>query len=542
MNGSTTTGASSFGIVGIIVLSLIAVLALIGALKGRRRGFLRQTVRTLTVVLALVVAFFAIRIIQNAIASWFYQQTPESLISMIEGFGVNLGEFRTIASGISTKTVEYIVAIPLYLVVLPILFVAVFLVANIITAIIHKILCKLLRLRKWKKKCFLSKLLGFLIGAAQGAFVAIICLSPFIGLASTISGAVNDMPAGDAKTEVLKMYDKNLKPYTEDASVALIDGLGAGMIYDSLTTATVGGSTHDMSTEIAGPALKLISAATKLVGINWQDMTEEDKTTLNILVEVADESPYTATILADLLSTLSGAYSQGTAGVESNGLAKELVVEILAVFDGINEKELPGTLAVVRDVFFMLSDEGAVSALGDSTADLTRISDIFAGKDASGKTLIDRLTLKLKENTRTASLVSTITKISVTAMSQNMSGLGGVEVNEETYEKVKDGLSDVVNISKNDYATDEEYVGAISDSLNTTFVDNGIVLDKSVVDDMAQHVADNYGDKENLSDEEIDSIILSYYSAYLESQSSGTTPDIPGLPDLPNTPEIPDQE
>ncbi|MBR5139835.1 MAG: CvpA family protein [Clostridia bacterium] len=532
MNGSTTTGASSFGTVGVIVLSLIAVLALIGALKGRRRGFLRQTVRTITVVLAVVIAFFAIRIIQNIISSWFYAQTPESLISMIEGFGLNLGDLGTIAEGISTKTVEYIVAIPLYLVVLPILFVAIFLVASIITAIIYKILCRIFRLRKWNKKRFLSRLLGLLIGAAQGALVAVICLSPFIGLASTISGAVNDMPAGEAKTEVLKIYDKNLKPYTEDASVALLDSLGAGMIYDSLTTATVGGATHNMSTEIAGPALKLISAAVRLADINWQDLTEEDKTTLNILIEVADESPYTATILADLLSALAGAYRNGTAGIESNGLAKDLVVELLAVFEGINEKELVATLSVVRDVLFMLSDEGAISTLGDSTADLTRISDIFASKDDSGKTLIDRITEKLKESDRTASLVSTITKISITAMSQNMSGLGGVEVNEETYEKVKDGLSDVVNISKDDYATDEEYVGAISDSLNTTFVDNGIVLDKSVVDDMAQHVADNYGDKETLSDEEIDSIILSYYSAYLESQSSGTTPDIPGLPDI----------
>ena len=104
----------------------------------------------------------------------------------------------------------------------------------------------------------------------------------------------------------------------------------------------------------------------------------------------------------------------------------------------------------------------------------------------------------------------------------------------------REGSEIEVSIKKDEYETEEEYVGAISDSLNSTLVDNGIELDKALVDDMAQHVADNFGDKENLSDEEIDSIILSYYAAYLENQNSGTLPELPDIPNLPEIPEIPD--
>ena len=528
MNSSQSSGAT-FGTVGIFIFLFIAALMLVGALLGRKRGFLRQTVRTVTVILSLLISFLLISIVKGSVENWLSSQTSDSLISTLEGFGLDLVDLKSVLSGISSSTVEHILAIPLYLVVVPIIFVAIFVVVSLLMGLVHLLVCKLFRFHKWNHKKLLSKLSGLAIGAVQGLLVAVVCLSPFVGLASTISTAVSDMPAGEAKNEVLKIYDENISSYTEDEGVKVVNSLGAGLIYKSLATATVGGNTHDMSTEIAGPTLKLISAVTKLTDINWQDMTEADKTTLTTLVEVAKESPYTATILADLLSTLAGGYSKGTAGVESNGLAKELVVEILAVFDGINEKELPGTLAVVRDVFFMLSDEGAIAALGDDSADLNRISSIFTTANSNGKTLIDRLTAKLKENDRTKPLISSITSISVTAMAQNLSGMGGVEVDEETYENVKEGIGEIVSIKKDDYATSEEYVSAISDSLNSTLVDNGIQLEKDVVDQMAQHVADNYGDKENLSDEEIDSIILSYYSAYLESQNSGTVPEIPQL-------------
>ena len=525
---------TSLGIVGYAILGFFALLILIGALKGLRRGFARQVIRTITVLMAFVISILITRILQGALESWLYSQSISDLIT-------SDGGITSVIAGVSQSTVEYVLAIPLYLIILPVIFVLLFMITSLLTGWIHLFLCKIFRFHKWNTKRASSKLFGALLGALQGLAVATVCVSPFVGLASSISVAVREMPEGEAKDTVVSVYNESIGAYTDDPIIEALNTFGAGSVYSIFTTAEINGSSYDMSKEIIGPTLKLVSAVTGIAEIDWQNITEEDKTTLNILVEVSEESPYMATILSDILSSLAASYKNGSVGVATSGLAKDLVEAFLSVFEGIDADSLSGTLAVIRDTLVMLSDEGAVAALGDSSADLTKISDIFAKKDAEGKTLIDRLTAKLRENERTAHLVSTITKISITAMSQNLSdGLGGIEVDEETYENVKEGLSDVVNIKKDEYETEEEYVGAISDSLNSTLVDNGIELDKALVDDMAQHVADNFGDKENLSDEEIDSIILSYYAAYLENQNSGTLPELPDIPNLPDIPEIPE--
>ena len=158
----------------------------------------------------------------------------------------------------------------------------------------------------------------------------------------------------------------------------------------------------------------------------------------------------------------------------------------------------------------MLSDEEVLSTLSGDTALLT---EIFTTKDDNGDTLITRLTNKLNSNPRTATLVGTFTEISLNVMADSFGGT----VDVETFENVKDGIKDIISIDKEDYATEEEYVGAISDTLNNTFADNGIEVDADIVDEMASYVADNYSEVEDLTDSEINDIILSYYNAYLQT-------------------------
>ena len=48
---------------------------------------------------------------------------------------------------------------------------------------------------------------------------------------------------------------------------------------------------------------------------------------------------------------------------------------------------------------------------------------------------------------------------------------------------------------------------------------------------MADYVAKNFADKEEVTDEDVDDLILSYYDAYLEYQETGKVPDDIPLPD-----------
>ena len=518
---STSTSASSlaslFAYVGIGLWAVVAVLTLIGALKGRSRGFFRQLVRIITVVASVFISFFVTNYAYSYVNTWAASQTSSGIVSTLASYGLVLGDFGEIVAMLDSDAVTHFLAIPVSLVLLPIVFVLSFMVISFLMGIVHKLICKIFGFAKWRNNGF-TRFLGFLLGALQGFAVSVICLVPIVGLFSTLSTAVKDMeiadPSSQSTADVKEIYNEYIKPLAEDTSVVLLGQLGGNMLYEKITTIDINGTSRNMADEVAGPALKIYGALGGLTDMDWEVMTEKDKANLTALVDAAKESPYMAMLLADVLDAVGTAYKNGTMGTETDGLVNESITAILGVFIGIDETSLVPTLEVIRDIFFMLSEERVLSTL---SADPALLSDIFAKKDDEGNNLIERLTEKLNSNSRTAPLVSTFTKISITVMAESFETIEGVEIDEETYENVKDGINDILSIDKNDYKDEKEYVGAISESLNTTFADNGIVLEQPIVDEMAQYVADNYSEVDELSDEEANDIILSYYSAYLET-------------------------
>lgn len=512
--------ADILGYVGMGMWVFAALLTLIGALKGRSRGLCRQIVRTITVAASVLIALFATQYVYNFISGWITSQTTESMLTMLEGFGITLGDFGEILSYFKTSSLNHLLAIPLSLIVLPLIFVIVFVIVSIVLRLIHGLICQIIGFHKYRNN-FVTRLLGMILGAVQGAAVAIVCLVPIIGLSTTLSGAVAELqesdPNSEATASITETYNENIKPLAENSAVVLMSKAGGNLLYGYVTTLNINGTEHAMAEEIVTPALKTYGAIDNLTKIDWQYMTEEEKEAINTLLEVAKESPYISTLVADILDSAAKACKGGVLGEAEEGLVSDLVNSIISVFDGIDSTTLVPTLEVIRDVFFMLSEEEVLSTLSGDTALLT---DIFTKKDENGDTLINRLTAKLNSNERTAPLVSTFTEISIQVMADSFGGV----IDAETYDNVKDGIKDIISIDKESYETHEEYVGAISESLNSTFSQNGIEVEEDIVDEMADYVADNYSEVEDLSDAEINDIILSYYNAYLQTGELPTVP------------------
>ena len=125
-------------------------------------------------------------------------------------------------------------------------------------------------------------------------------------------------------------------------------------------------------------------------------------------------------------------------------------------------------------------------------------------------------------------LVTMLTKLSLSIMMNDV----GVEKGNEVYDTVKEGVTGVISIDKTQYETEEEYVDAVSDSLDKTLNDHDIDLAPEIVDSMAKYVADNYSDLEEITDDEINDTILSYYEAYYNYVNGGGENPFPGiLPD-----------
>ena len=108
-----------------------------------------------------------------------------------------------------------------------------------------------------------------------------------------------------------------------------------------------------------------------------------------------------------------------------------------------------------------------------------------------------------------------------------MSQQAGISENAQaTYDNIKASINkDILSIKKEDYATDEEYVTEVSCALDNTLKENNITLEKEIVDSMAQYVTDNYSDIDEITDEQVNDIILSYYDAYLDYLETGEIPD-----------------
>ena len=703
MTGSAgTSSGSSFSsvlsYVGIGIAVLVVLLTLIGAIKGRKRGIGRQLVRSLTIVASVFISFAVVNMGYNYITSMVSSQGVSGFLS---NFGIALdGDSSEIFAKVDPETFNHILAIPLALVVLPLTFSITFIEISALMLIVYALICKIFRLSK-KENTKITKLFGMILGAIQGFAVAVIVLVFIVGPSSMISEAVKDMeatnPNSESTAEVKEIYTEYIQPVAEHPAVTLLGSMGGNMLYEKIATINVNGTTYNMKEEVASPTLKLISAYSDITGIDFENMSEEDKATFNLLIEVVNDSPYMATLLADVLSTvaktagdesepdaltnavlsifvdmkgenvaptlelvrdaifltsvewsdmsendennvnalidsikknsykagvlatlldavatsikeesadeeggelisailtvfidiegkevaptlelildvmfLSGATDWKTdipdedraaldALIESaeedsykadtlatildaiaktfeedtsddmakeNELDQELMQKLFSVFLGISGEEVAPTLQVIRNVLFMLDDEGALAALGE---DASLLVDIFSKQDDEGHTLINKITAEFNSEDRTKPLVSSITKISISIMADKSQG--DITVTEETYENVKTGVKDIAAINKTyeDAAPGtpeyEEYKSAVSDTLSDTFVDNGFEVEKEVVDEMANYVAENYKDKmEDLSDEDIDTIILNYYSAYLQSGQIPTPP------------------
>ena len=141
-------------------------------------------------------------------------------------------------------------------------------------------------------------------------------------------------------------------------------------------------------------------------------------------------------------------------------------------------------------------------------------------RDENGITTVKKVIDTINKNERTKPLTTMLTNLSVSVM-RDATGLD--ESTLATGDNIKASINaKTMKLNKSDYASEEEYVAAVSDSLDETLKENNINLEKEVVDNMAKYISDNYGDKSEISDEEANDILLYYFDAYLEHTENQT--------------------
>lgn len=537
-------------ILTIILLSLMGVLAIIGAILGYKRGLARQIIRTITVILSALVSIYLAKLLVTAIMVWIENRTAEELIIFIKTIvPVSIESYEPILTYLDTGTLNYILAIPLALVIAPVTFILAFLLVKLIMMIPHVIIAGLMGFSK-KKNTATTRLLGMFLGALQGIFVAIMIIYPLAGASVTSTEIITEMneqaPEDETTVTITEFYNTTIKTYVEDPVVKLVGDLGGKQLYNNLATVNVRGVDYEMVETLAEPTLKIGMSVNKLKGWDWKAPTPENEDAVKAIIEAVDDSEYARNLISDILVFVSQAYADGAITIDMEQPLSEIVAATFEAIGGITANTLGTDLETLAEAYFILARENIIYALEAGNAEEIRdlLTKTIENEDGTSTTVIAKVTETLNENPNTTPLVTVLTKLSLAALSDQL----GADVDlDALYGSVKNGVSDTLAITKED-KTKEEYIEAVSESLDNTLTGNGIELEKDILDEMANYVYDNYDELNKvdsdhdgeISDYEVNKIVLSYYDAYMKSLEGGGEIDLPD--DVPSIPDLLPQE
>ena len=499
----------------------VAVLATIGAFKGFRRGISRQIIRTLTIVASAVISFILSTTIYMKISEYLDGKTVADIEGFLIGRGI-LTESVPWLYNFDIHTIKLIFTLPTSLIILPLIFVISFISISSAMLIVHVILCAIFGFRK-RRNNFLTRLLGMALGFIQGVAVAGLILMPVIGLSSSASNYVTALKAEPQKdtedVQLIEAYDEYIRGTAENPITLTLGKYGINSIYTQIATVHIDGKAVDTTAEIHN-IIEIISEARSLSEADPKNLTPENEAAINRILDTVAGSDYLTDLLAGSVNALSHSYTDGHFNVSINEPFESIIDSAVSIFHTSDSTNIHSDLDTVKNVFFILSRDGILNSFDkDSDAML----DALTARDASGETTVNRVVNTINQNERTKPLVTLLTKLSVTVMSQKA---GISEDALQTYDNIKASINeDILSIKKSDYSEEEEYIAEVSTALDNTLKENNITVEKEIVDNMAKYFADNYSDTHEISDDEANDIILSYYDAYLDYLENGTIPE-----------------
>lgn len=514
LEASLTQGSEAAVNFAPIIFGIVAVLGLIGALKGLSRGISRQLVRTITVVAAAVISFFVATGVYTAISDFLADKTMADIEAILVQNGILSSEAdNSWLQNIDTATVLLVATVPLSLIIMPLTFVICFIMISGVLLIVHAILCAIFGFRK-RGNNLLSRLMGMALGLVQGVAVAGLLLMPVIGISTTVSETVTSLeesaPEDETTAQVVGFYNDYVKSIAENPASDILGKCGANKLYRTIATVKIDGQKTDMTTLLPDITV-LAGKITALKGVDMMHLTPENEAAITDLFDAVEKNAYLTNVLAGGVKTFSYMYTNGVVSLETEAPIATLLNSAMSIFHTSDSTNIHQDIDTVCEVVFILSRDGVLASFETGSSDML---GAFTKRDENGVTTVNKVMDTINKNERTKPLVKMITELSISVMSQS-AGLDEGAV--ETRDNLKANLNDkTMKIKKADYATEEEYVSAVSDSLDESLKENNITLEKEVVDNMAQYIADNYSDKDELTDDETNDIIIHYYDAYLE--------------------------
>lgn len=521
------TGTATIGhYISIGIFAYVAISLVMGLFMGFSRGFGKTAIRILTILTAAVITYVFILFAFKFVDDWFIGKTVDDAIaSFVPDYRESLDE-KTLAliDSIDLATAERIIMLIFGLVVGPTVYIAGFYLIKAVLMLVYWILSAILGFSS-RDKGFLSVIGGGLLGLAQGALIAYICLVPVTGFAGIVAELREPLTADDKPAETVELIDGFYTAYLDDALdnpvLAIVGEFGGDMLFTQMTTLAVEGEDVDMQKEAKNLAEITVDALPLANEFKWDKLTEGHKAALLAILDDVGDDKYSASIVAGILRSLAASVHADGLPIEIEEPFASFADEFVAIFDTESADNLKPDLKTFLEVYFILSDSGVLTEFtpdGEST-DVT-VEELLIADNGEG-TVISRVIAKLNTNPRTAPIVTSLAKFSLQLMAESAGNALGEDVDiTEVYEDVKSGMNNVLTTVNDPNLSRDEKKETVKETLDTTLKDAGIItedagLSEDVMDTIADYAVDNFQNIDELTDQDINNAILSYYDAYI---------------------------
>ena len=531
---------SSFAAIAVVVF---LAFALWGAFQGFRRSIFRQVIHVVVTFITAVIAFSLTSGACDAILESFVELTPAELVANLEQALLENGvvlteEVKNVLINFDMSTIGYALALIINTIAAPAVFAILFGIVAVVGKVVTSVVCFFVP----KGQTLTFKILGIVGGIIEGALIAGVVLLPLVGWVNIAGGAVNvvrenSLPDDASAAEVVEFYDETVLPLEKHVIFQMVGTLGGNDALEKLATIEVDGQKKDLRPEF-NTLIKLSYSVSKLSGTDFLNLEESDKRIIDSIIDDCDSSIIISRIACGVINGLADAIEEGAIPVEVTDNYHAIIMEAVSILgsEKTNTTTLKANLTTFKNIYFILSDDGVLSVFnvegGDATTTESKLTEALTKKDAFGNTVLNKVINELDKNENTRSLIPLVGKLAIAAIYDS---LGIPENAEEAYEKVKEGIQDVLTTDTSAPDAKETIADSLAETLEGIGIpvsDNGEegTISSEVIDTMAEYVMDKQDeikekleseniDIENISDADILNVLLSYYTNYLEGNN-----------------------
>lgn len=520
---------SVVAMVGVGILAVFLVVIILKMFTGLRRGTGRQLVHTILTVASALISVVVSVILSNGIVGSLSSDSLHGLLTSIDGIAPGVGSsiLDSIGKVPNPEVIEYIVLLPAALFVIPLITTIMFLIINTLFKIVYVILIKIFGLKKAKRPP--QRLGGAVLAAVEGILWMMILVLPITGALSLVDDVFETALESEtvSEGELEEIYDEYLVPFTKNPAIDFLNVCGSSKISDAIATVKIDGNRVNLREEIVDVTHFVLVDVTNLFDADFKNLTEDDKEAVVAVIDAFCDSEFMSSLMVGAVQTAASAIEDGTIPLEIGGDFEPVFDELILFFRNISTGTLEDDLTTIAKLYFAVNDSGVLASLEEGGD----IMEALQQKSEDGDDTITQIKNILQENPRTSGMVTALTKALISTLIPEDATIvvNGQEV-PISYDTVKESVSEILTVTK-DGKTDEEFKEELGNTLKNALENNQIELDQEVIDEITDHINENYdeiysqvGDGE-LTDEQFNDILLSYYNQYLEN---GTVPE--GIP------------